>query len=160
MQACGLLVYRPDTEVSPYKELYSIDRWNMLAEMFVKTFFNLHGLAVNSALIASLAAGISALKTYSCIQKDDQKQKVDLSRGHMCPVCSEELNKLSRPLPYALHVRSILDSDPVVLPNNHVHGREKLLDYARKKKLPPNKVCEPSTHEVFLVDELKNVYPS
>lgn len=160
MQACGLLVYRPDTDVSPYKELYSVDRWNMLADMFVRTYLNLHGLAINPALIVSLTSGISALKTYSCVQKDDQRPKKDLSRGYMCPVCSDELNKLSRPLPYAHHVRSILDPDPVVLPNDHVHGRAKLFEYARKKKLPPNKVCEPSDHQVFLVEDLKTVYPS
>ncbi|ANB14067.1 glucose-induced degradation complex subunit FYV10 [Sugiyamaella lignohabitans] len=160
-QASALLAFSPDTMVTPYKELYAMDRWDKLATMFVNTFLSLHGLPRQSALVEYLATGISALKTYSCIQTDlDFKPKMDLSRGHMCPVCSDELNKLSRSLPYALHTRCYLDSDPVVLPNGRVYGREKLIAYSEKAGVDPEEVADPTTQEIFGVSELKNVFPT
>jgi macrophage erythroblast attacher len=161
-RASALLAFSPDTEVPPYRELYSSERWDSLSQMFVETYLSLHGLPVHSALVESLATGISALKTYSCIQdgSDVWKPKLDLSRAHMCPVCSDELNQLAHPLPYALHVRCHLDSDPVVLPNGRVYGREKLFVYSEKAGVSPDKIADPTTAEIFDRDELKPVFPT
>lgn len=154
-QASALLAFAPDTDVYPYKTLYSPKRWDDLAEMFVKAYFELHGLPKQSSLVESLATGISSLKTYSC-----GKHNKDLSRGYMCPVCSEELYELSEPLPFALHVKSHLDSDPVVLPNGRIYGREKLLEYSQKAGVAKHKVADPISREIFEIDELKSVFPS
>uniref|UniRef100_A0A060TCK8 ARAD1D43362p n=1 Tax=Blastobotrys adeninivorans TaxID=409370 RepID=A0A060TCK8_BLAAD len=218
-QASALLAFPPDTDVATYRELYSDARWTTLADLFVSTFYNLHGLPSQSSLIESLAAGISALKTYSClhqplhapVEEDGQhhddhdevmhdsghdwdshsnglnghsassangtqgtnghsmngnganrfvRPKLDLSRAHMCPICSQELNELAKPLPFALHVHSHLDADPIVLPNGRIYGMEKLLDYSAKAGLMKGKVADPTTKEVFDASEMKHVYPS
>ncbi|KIW00728.1 uncharacterized protein PV09_07713 [Verruconis gallopava] len=44
----------------------------------------------------------------------------------VCPICSTELNKLSKHLPFAHHGKSHVEHDPVMLPNGHVYGRERL----------------------------------
>jgi macrophage erythroblast attacher len=155
-QASALLAFDPDTEVETYQTLYSPKRWDDLADMFVNAYFELHGLLKQSPLVESLATGISSLKTYSC----GRHNKQDLSRGYMCPVCSEELYDLSEPLPYALHVRSHLDSDPVVLPNGRIYGLQKLQEYSRKAGVQEDKVADPISREIFDADELKSVFPS
>lgn len=160
VQASGLLAHGPDTTVPAYQELYSQGRWEMLADLFVATFLTLHGLPSQARLVESLATGISALKTYSCHQSEGHKPKLDFSRAHMCPVCSTELNKLSKPLPFALHVRCHLDSDPVVLPNGNIFGKQKLIAFSGKAGLAPEKVADPTTEEVFNYDEMKSVFPS
>lgn len=184
VQASGLLAHGPDTTVPAYQEMYSGDRWKKLAELFVSTFLSLHGLSTQSHLIESLAIGISALKTYSCSQQQQQKIQqdddgdeeiedipytgdknshkpiLDFSKAHMCPVCSKELNKLSRPLPFALHVRCHLDSDPVVLPNGNIFGKQKLIDYSSKVGLDSGKIADPTTQEIFYYDEMNHVFPS
>jgi macrophage erythroblast attacher len=44
----------------------------------------------------------------------------------VCPICSTELNELARNVPYAHHSKSLVENDPVVLPNGRVYGRERL----------------------------------
>jgi macrophage erythroblast attacher len=44
----------------------------------------------------------------------------------VCPICSTELNKLSKHLPFAHHGKSHVEHDPVVLPNGRIYGRERL----------------------------------
>lgn len=155
-KASALLAFEPNTEVETYQSLYSPKRWDNLADMFVNAYFELHGILKQSPLIDSLATGISSLKTYSC----GRHNKQDLSRGYMCPVCSEELYDLSEPLPFALHVRSHLDSDPVVLPNGRICGLEKLKEYSRKAGIQEDKIADPISREIFNTEELKPVFPS
>lgn len=44
----------------------------------------------------------------------------------VCPICSTELNELARNVPYAHHTKSIVENDPVVLPNGRIYGSERL----------------------------------
>jgi len=44
----------------------------------------------------------------------------------VCPICSTELNALSRHLPFGHHSKSHVEHDPVVLPNGRIYGRERL----------------------------------
>ncbi|QNP99842.1 YALIA101S03e13828g1_1 [Yarrowia lipolytica] len=84
-----------------------------------------------------------------------------LSRADACPVCSVELNSLAENLPYAHHIRSHLDADPVVLPNSRIFGRAKLMEYSHKMmKAAPNTVVDPTSFECFKIDELITAYPS
>lgn len=186
-QASALLAFDPSDSVKPYSDLYSTNRWHEIADMFVQTFQEMHGLPHRSLFLQYLATGITALKTYSCeIPAEDEeteldraldaepaletnsnllpsflrKHKVDLTRGYMCPVCSVELRRIAQPLPYALHVHSHLDPDPVLLPNNRIYGLAKLLDYAKKAGVAENKIVDPVTTEVFDRDSTTIVYPS
>lgn len=84
-----------------------------------------------------------------------------LSRSDACPVCSVELNSLAGNLPYAHHIRSHLDADPVVLPNSRIFGRAKLMEFSHKMmKASPNQVVDPTSFECFDIDELTTAYPS
>lgn len=187
-RACALLAFDQSTRVAEYMELYSNERWEKLAELFVSTYLNLHGLPARSELIESLMTGLSVLKTHSCTSLSASSRdaalntifnsksclnsrdksilhyrhtpKLDISRAHMCPVCCSELCDLAKGLPYAMHVRSYLDSDPVVLPNGRVCGREKLLSYSHRAGVSEGLVTDPYTGELFPVDELKVIYPS
>lgn len=168
-QASALLAYPPSVNVSPYKELYSNERWTKLANLFVTTFYELNGIPAQSKLIENLAGGISSLKTYSCRKPRTEEDvllngldetPVDLSKGHMCPICSFEFNGITSPLPYALHVRCHLDTDPVVLPNGRVYGRAKLIEYSQKAGVSRDKIADPTTREIFEFSEMKIIYPS
>lgn len=50
----------------------------------------------------------------------------------VCPICSNELNQLAKGVPFALHSKSIVESDPVVLPNGRVYGKDRLLALNQK----------------------------
>lgn len=185
-QASALLAFSPDDSVKPYSDLYSPNRWQEIADMFVQTFQELHGLPHRSLFLQYLATGITALKTHSCevptseeiVQEKKEvavlastttnlqqqpfrrKHKVDLTRGYMCPVCSVELRRIAQPLPYALHVHSHLDADPVLLPNNRIYGLSKLLDYAKKAGVAEGKIVDPVTTEIFDQESATIVYPT
>lgn len=193
-QASTLLAFGPDQSVGPYSELYNLNRWDVLADLFVDTFQDLHGLPSKSAFLRYLGTGLSALKTHSCdlytADEDDKdedlseyprvrvndidnknpdktdklrvvkKQKMDLSKGHMCPVCSIELRKVAAPLPFAMHVKSHLESDPVVLPNNRIYGMKKLEEYSKRLTGKDDEVVDPVTHEMFAKSLCSVVYPT
>lgn len=193
-QASALLAIGPDQDVEPYSELYSLNRWDTLADKFVETFQDLHGLPTKSAFLRYLGTGLSALKTHSCdlytegeddgdvdlseyprvraYDSDDantqandkfrtiKKQKMDLSRGYMCPVCSVELRKLAEPLPFAMHVKSHLEADPVVLPNNRIYGMKKLEEYSYHITGKDDEVVDPVTEEMFSKTSCSVVYPT
>lgn len=178
MRASGLLAFRSSEESEPYNDLYSPERWDELADMFVQTFQELHGLPHRSLFLQYLATGITALKTHSCevptAEEVQQQQnmspslhqpfrrnhRVDLTRGYMCPVCSVELRNLAQPLPYALHHHSHLDADPVMLPNSRIYGKAKLEDYAKKAGISANKIVDPVTREIFDDSSAKKVFPT
>lgn len=186
-QASALLAFGPDLTIEPYAEFYSAKRWDQIADMFVETFQDLNGLPTKSAFLRYLATGISSLKTHSCDlyshegeedededlseyprkpkEVDDplrtvRKQKMDLSKGFMCPVCSIELRKLAAPLPFAMHNKSHLESDPVVLPNNRIYGRKKLEEYSKRITGTNDEIVDPVTEEMFPKNLLSVVYPT
>ncbi|KAK5130417.1 hypothetical protein LTR08_002115 [Meristemomyces frigidus] len=61
-----------------------------------------------------------------------------------CPICSTELNALARHVPYAHHTKSSIDDDPVVLPNGHIYGRERLRALNEKLGVEEGRVRDPS----------------
>lgn len=78
----------------------------------------------------------------------------------VCPICSTELNELARNLPYAHHTKSNVENDPVVLPNNRVYGRDRLLQMRDKLGLGPGQVKDPTTSEIFDESKIRKVYIS
>lgn len=169
-QVSALLAFPPDQDVEHYAHFYADERWDSLARMFVETFQDLHGLPTRSALVRYVATGISALKTHSCrvyVEGEEEappkktaKIPRDLSRAHMCPVCSVELRRLAASLPYAMHVTSRLEPDPVVLPNNRIYGLAKLLEYSKRVTGDTDKIVDPVTEETFGAHVYSMVYPT
>ena len=82
------------------------------------------------------------------------------STTSLCPICSTELNELARVVPYAHHVRSSVEPDPVVLPNGRIYGRERLLEASLKGGMAAGKVRDPTTGEEFDENDVRKVYIS
>ncbi|KAF2005402.1 protein FYV10 [Amniculicola lignicola CBS 123094] len=143
-KAAGLLAYKPWDEVEPYATLYSPNRWDILANKFLTTFYNLYSLPPRPLLHIALSAGLSALKTPSChSQYTSSSANASSSTTTVCPICSTELNSLARNVPYAHHTKSIVENDPVVLPNGRVYGRERLRTFNEKVGTEPGYTRDP-----------------
>ncbi|KAK9461426.1 CTLH/CRA C-terminal to lish motif domain-containing protein [Lipomyces oligophaga] len=161
LKAAGLLAFPPTPELdNPYKDLFSLSRWNYLADLFVTTYYSMYGLTKPSLLQITLSAGLSALKTPSCKTGD---QSVKIFAGYkvpLCPICSPELGELAKPLPYAHHVRSFVAPDPVMLPNGRIFGKEALLAAAKKAGLQSGRIIDPSTGDEWDESALHRVFPT
>ncbi|KAH7074781.1 CTLH/CRA C-terminal to lish motif domain-containing protein [Paraphoma chrysanthemicola] len=132
-RAAGLLAYRPWDEVEPYASLYSPSRWAHLATLFLSTHHNLYSLPPRPLLHIALSAGLSALKTPACHSAyTSSSANASSSTTTVCPICSTELNELARNVPYAHHTKSIVENDPVVLPNGRIYGSERLKAFNKK----------------------------
>ncbi|KAF2679557.1 hypothetical protein K458DRAFT_422117 [Lentithecium fluviatile CBS 122367] len=126
-RAAGLLAFKPWDNVEPYTSLYSQSRWNHLAHLFLTTHHTLYSLPPRPLLHIALSAGLSALKTPSCHSAFTASSgNASSSTTSVCPICSTELNELARNVPYAHHSKSLVENDPVVLPNGRIYGRERL----------------------------------
>ncbi|KAL9612743.1 MAG: hypothetical protein Q9167_002682 [Letrouitia subvulpina] len=160
-RAAGLLAYAPDTQIEPYKTMYSQWRWNHLANLFVKTHHDLFSLPARPLLHIALSAGLSVLKTPSCHSKyASSTANASSSTTTVCPICSTELNELARNLPYAHQTKSNVENDPIVLPNGRLYGRERLLEMSAKVGLGPNLVKDPTTSEIFEASQVRKVFIS
>ncbi|CAG7920034.1 unnamed protein product [Penicillium olsonii] len=160
MRAAGLLVFTQDTRAEPYKTLFSLDRWAYLSNLFVRTHHELLSLPSQPLLHIALSAGLSALKTPLChsayASSSSTAQSTSVS---VCPICSTELNDLARKMPYAHHSKSYVESDPIVLPNGRVYGKQRLIEMSTKiGSIEAGKVKDPTTGEVFDESEMKKVY--
>jgi macrophage erythroblast attacher len=187
MQAAGLLAQPSDTEAEPYVSLFSPSRWHHLSTLFIETHHSFLSLPVQPLLHVALSAGLSALKTPACHSAYNPASSS--TPGHariatnasLCPICSMELNDLARNVPYAHHTTSSVESDPVVLPNGRIYGREKLEELQRKLVMAgvggvsesgtgegvnahelrigkEGQVRDPTTGETFSWDQVKKVY--
>lgn len=164
-KAAGLLAYRPWDEVEPYvvcynrvwsifvtvlivsQSLYSNARWAHLAQLFLTTHHTLYSLPPRPLLHIALSAGLSALKTPSCHSAYTATSTFPLSSPtstSVCPICSTELNELARNVPYAHHSKSLVEVDPVVLPNGRVYGKERLRQFCEKVGVEPGWVRDPA----------------
>lgn len=65
-QAAGLLAVKPDRTGDSYDDLWSLDRWEMLADLFTSTHNRLLSLPSFPLLHIALSSGLSALKTPAC----------------------------------------------------------------------------------------------
>jgi macrophage erythroblast attacher len=61
----------------------------------------------------------------------------------VCPICSTELNRLAKRVPFAHHTKSNVEHDPVVLPNGRIYGRERLMRLNEKLGTPEGFVRDP-----------------
>ncbi|KAF2114836.1 CTLH/CRA C-terminal to lish motif domain-containing protein [Lophiotrema nucula] len=144
-RAAGLLAFKPWVEIEPYASLYSPSRWEHLAQLFLTTHHSLYSLPPRPLLHIALSAGLSALKTPSCHSAyTSSSANSASSTTTVCPICSTELNELARNVPYALHTKSIVESDPVVLPNGRIYGRERLKTYNEKVGPEPGWIRDPA----------------
>lgn len=77
----------------------------------------------------------------------------------VCPICSTELNKLSKHLPFAHHGKSHVEHDPVVLPNGRIYGRERLELLNDKLGTPKGWVKDPvELGKMYRWDEVGRAY--
>lgn len=163
-QAAGLLAFPPTSRVTTYQWLYSADRWDDLAKLFVEAHNSLYSIPTVPLLHIALSAGLSALKTPSChsshLASSASPSNSSSITSSVCPICSTELNDLARNVPYAHHTSSHVDPDAVLLPNSRVYGRAKLEDYARKAGLEKGQIKDLVTGEVFPMDSAQKVYIS
>lgn len=155
----GLLAFRPDTNIEPYKSYFDVSRWNSLIDQFRSENFKLYQLSQTSVFSVTLQAGLSALKTPQCYKKNGE-------RNSDCPVCSDLLNKLATSLPCAHCSQSRLvcyisgeplneHNQPLVLPNGNVYGENALRNMARENN---GKIICPRTKEVFEMKDAEKVY--
>lgn len=141
------------------QDMYSSRRWEFLATTFVNTHHSLYGLPSRPLLHIALSAGLSALKTPSCHSSvTSSSSNIASSTTSLCPICSTELNDLARNVPYAHHVRSSVEPDPVVLPNGRIYGREGLEELAAKLGLPPGRIRDPTTSEEWDYEMVQKVF--
>ncbi|KAI1117053.1 CTLH/CRA C-terminal to lish motif domain-containing protein [Nemania sp. NC0429] len=165
--ACGLLAMTPEMvdRVDEYRELYSPARWQMLADLFTSTHNSLLSLPPIPLLHIALSSGLSALKTPAChsIHPDSAaapSHHTSLSLASVCPICSKELNELARNVPHALHSKSHVEPDLLLLPNGRAYGRARLEEYAKQAGLRDDEVKDLRTGDVYKFDQLKKVYIS
>ncbi|KAJ4991745.1 hypothetical protein SVAN01_02860 [Stagonosporopsis vannaccii] len=161
-RAAGLLAYRPWDEVEPYASLYSPSRWSHLASLFITTHHNLYSLPPRPLLHIALSAGLSALKTPACHSAfTSSSANASSSTTTVCPICSTELNELARNVPYAHHTKSIVENDPVVLPNGRIYGSERLRLFNEKVGTNKGWVRDPiagKTDELWRESEVRRVF--
>ena len=161
LHASALLAYSPTTPVRPYKDLYSPTRWTRLAEIFISTHHQLFSLPSKPLLHIALSAGLSSLKTPSCHSIiENSSTNTYSSSTSLCPICSTELNDLAKGVPYALHTKSSVENDPVLLPSGRVYGRERLEELRLKLGLPLGRVRDPTTQEEWGEEEVRKVFIS
>ncbi|KAG9199350.1 GID complex subunit containing RING finger motif [Epicoccum nigrum] len=161
-RAAGLLAYRPWDEVEPYASLYSPSRWSHLASLFLTTHHSLYSLPPRPLLHIALSAGLSALKTPACHSAfTSSSANASSSTTTVCPICSTELNELARNVPYAHHTKSIVENDPVVLPNGRIYGVERLRLFNEKVGTEEGWVRDPiagKTDEMWKCSEVRRVF--
>lgn len=81
------------TEVEPYKRLFDIARWDDLVINFRLENYRLFQLSTQSVLSIVVQAGLSALKTPQCYSTSNKNIN--------CPVCSPDLNRIAKDLPFS-----------------------------------------------------------
>ncbi|CAD5116611.1 DgyrCDS5484 [Dimorphilus gyrociliatus] len=157
-QCMALLAYSPDTELEPYRSLFSEDRWKDLTKQFRAENFKLYQLNMNSVFSVTMQCGLSALKTRHCY--------VDNEKNDSCPVCKSPMSALAEKLPFAhcSHSRLICrlsgeplneHNPPMVLPNGHVYGYNALSVMAAEHG---GKVECIKTKERYKLEDAEKVY--
>jgi len=154
----GLLAFPTNTNLTPYADLLSPDRWQHLISYFRQEHARLYQLAPTSVLGAVVQAGLASLKTPQCYRTN--------SKNTNCPVCTEPLSTLASALPYAHCAHSQLvcaisgeplneNNPPLVLPSGFVYGTKSLEETARTNS---GKVICSRSGKVFHISEAEKVY--
>lgn len=142
--------------------MYSPERYPYLASLFLQTHHTIFSLPSVPPLQIALSAGLSALKTPSCHSTyASSSSNPNSSSNSLCPICSTELNELARNVPYAHHTKSFVETDPVVLPNGRIYGRERLWGFNEKVGKLQGRVRDPTNpQDIFDEKEIKKVFIS
>jgi macrophage erythroblast attacher len=144
------------------QSLYSHSRWAHLATLFLTTHHSLYSLPPRPLLHIALSAGLSALKTPACHSAyTSSSANASSSTTTVCPICSTELNELARNVPYAHHTKSIVENDPVVLPNGRIYGSDRLKAFNKKVGTESGWVRDPVEGikgDAWPEDEVRKVY--
>jgi macrophage erythroblast attacher len=144
------------------QSLYSHSRWAHLATLFLTTHHSLYSLPPRPLLHIALSAGLSALKTPACHSAyTSSSANASSSTTTVCPICSTELNELARNVPYAHHTKSIVENDPVVLPNGRIYGNDRLKAFNKKVGTENGWVRDPVEGikgDAWPEDEVRKVY--
>lgn len=164
-----------------YKPLLSNDRWSKLNDCFLKVYYSIYGLSINDPLLIYLSLGISSLKTKDCYSKTSLSNNNTINNSteinsfinsnfltNKCPICNNKnFKKISKHLPFAHHIKSILFDNPIILPNGNIYDKFKLkkLSLLLKKNglindLSDNLILDPVTGEKFLESDFTTVYPT
>ncbi|RLM99060.1 macrophage erythroblast attacher [Panicum miliaceum] len=141
------LVFRSNTNCTPYKILFEQDRWDFLVDMFKQDFCKLYGMTPEPLLNIYLQAGLTALKTPFCSEGSCPKED---------PLSLEGFRKLAEPLPFSKQhhsklvcyiTKELMDTEnpPRVLPNGYVYSEKALQEMAKKND---GKITCPRTGEV------------
>jgi macrophage erythroblast attacher len=144
---------------SNFKDMYAPESWQQLANSFVLAHHTLYNVPAAPLLHIALSAGLSALKTPSCysdVPRPPMNFYSDIPTS-LCPICSPELNALARNVPYAQHVRNIVD-DPVALPNGRVYSQANLEAWGKKQGVSPGIIRDPLTLAEWDGSVLRKVY--
>lgn len=76
-----LTVESPETcGVKAYEDLFAVERWQELVELFRKTFFEVYGMNAPPSLAIALHAGLATLNTRACHRVRDAHLKKKLVR--------------------------------------------------------------------------------
>jgi macrophage erythroblast attacher len=152
------------TGLTTDQSLYSPDRWSRLATLFLETHNKIYSLPANPLIHFALSAGLSALKTPSCHSHYASSTSNSAnSTTTVCPICSTELNELARNVPYAHHSKSIVENDPVVLPNGRIYGLDRLKEFNEKIGTKEGWVRDPmggASGEKWRWEEVRKVFIS
>jgi len=161
-KAMGCLTYFKQIDRFPtYKFYFEEERWNDLINIFQRDSFLVSGITTHSNLEISLQAGLSALKTDSCL---DNK----LCKPEVCPVCNPSMKKLVNRVPSTHKVVSSLicritgevmdeHNPPVSLPNGQVYSEKALKLMSEKDN---GKIICPTTKTEYTLQDLKKIYIS
>jgi len=161
-KAMGCLTFYNQIDKLPsYKLYFEETRWDDLISIFRHDSFLVSGVTINTNLEISLKAGLSALKTDSCL---DQK----LHKPESCPVCNPSMKKLAMTVPSTHKVVSSLicrisgevmdeHNPPVSLPNGQVYSEKALKKMADRDD---GKIVCPTTKMEYTVSDLKKIYVS
>jgi macrophage erythroblast attacher len=139
--------------------MYALESWEKLANSFVLAHHTLYNVPAAPLLHIALSAGLSALKTPSCysnVPRPAINFFSDVSSS-LCPICSPELNALARNVPYAQHVRNVVE-DPVALPNGRVYSQLNLEAWGGKQGVPRDVVRDPLTLEECDKNAVRKVF--
>ncbi|KAI5286532.1 GID complex subunit containing RING finger motif [Ascosphaera aggregata] len=160
-QAAAMLVFGPNTQNEPYKVGFRASPF-YLRRLFVSTYQSLLLITTDSLQIA-LTAGLTVLKTQDCHDyiksgRDGPPPGTLSWVTSLCPICSTELSGLARGLPTCCPMTSVVDPDPVALPNGRVYGQDRLEEYARKYEPDPNQIRDPVTNQSYSRQHVSKVF--
>ena len=158
-KAMMLLLTGPDPDESlgynEYKELLSPTRWSYLSDLFSHEMRRVYGFTTESLIEIYLRAGFISLKSPLCEGPSKVKS---------CPTCNQELQKLSKSVPYACHSQTSIicrilgtpiddQNPPVVLPNGQIFSEQGI-----QKISESGKITCPITGSVYSKSQVSKVF--